>query len=84
MRALIFLASLATVSSAAFAQSQDSSRPALGYVSARTEAVNRSHLEGRERYECLVRKSNGRQECHTRAEWRRIAMQIENDNRPKR
>lgn len=77
MRLCILLVSLAAAAPGAHAQSQSSSRPALGYLAARTETENRNHMIGRgDRLECLVRKKDGKRVCHTRAAWRNIAAQI--------
>jgi hypothetical protein len=85
MRALIFFASFVAFSPAAFAQSyggmQDNSRSALGFVSANNESVNRSQLDRGPREECLIRKSDRRRVCHTRAQWRRIAARMEASRR---
>jgi hypothetical protein len=77
MRASILAASLVVVSPGAFAQSQSSSQPGLGYQSAHVETENLSRQNGGGRSECLVRKSDGKRECHTRAEWRQIAARLE-------
>lgn len=77
MRICILVVPLLVVGSSAYAQSQDSSRPGLGYVAAQVETQNRNHLSpSSERTECLVRKSDGKRVCNTRAEWRKIAEQL--------
>lgn len=76
MRICLLVVPLLVAGSNAYAQSQSSARPALGYLAARVETENRNHLPAGERAECLVRKSDGKQVCKTRTEWRRIAEQL--------
>ena len=67
MRFLLLLGALLSGCSAAYAQSLSSPR---SFVPARAGVWNSEQLE------CLVRKSDGKRECHTRTEWRRIADQL--------
>ncbi|MDT8757141.1 hypothetical protein MZO42_00380 [Sphingomonas psychrotolerans] len=72
MRRLIALVSLVAASSEASAQRLASPR---NFVPARAQVWNGEQLE------CLVRKSDGKRECHTRTEWRRIARQLAENTR---
>jgi hypothetical protein len=67
MRSLISVFALLLGCSAAHGQSLTTPRT---FAPARAQAWNSEQLE------CLVRKSNGKRECHTRTEWRKIADQL--------
>ena len=74
MRMFILASSMMLVSASAFAQNQNASPPSLGFQSARLESEHRANMNTRGKVEeCLVRKSNGKRECRSRAEWRKIA-----------
>jgi hypothetical protein len=67
MRPFISMFALLLGCSAAHAQNLSSPR---------TFVPARAHVWNGEELECLVRKRDGKRECHTRTEWRKIVDQL--------